>query len=414
MMHPMNIVITGVTLTGNMGGSAMLHAALQQLRKRFSGAQFHLISIYPKMDDLVNHETDLKICSASPLALLLLYMPLTFLGALGAGFRKILARRIGFFRTVSNADFIIDLSGIAFVDGRGLPLLWYNLSCALPGIVWHKPVFKLSQALGPFNETVNRIVARMLLGKCAAVVARGEQSLHYLKGLGLTNIYSSPDVSFALEVPDNVRLRAKGIFNNFNAKRTNWVVVSPSRVVENLCIKKGIDFLGQMQEFVNNIIGEERFNVLILPHSLGRGGSKNNDIELCRNLYERINNKNQVFFYVPDEDPILLRALIGHADFFVGCRFHAVVAALIMSVPTLVIGWSHKYREMAASFEADVQCLDFSVLNAAALTRHFHKAWNTHEETHSLLSVNGRRVSAQAIGNFDLVENYIRKLHACG
>src|SRR5690606_12629674 len=99
---------------------------------------------------------------------------------------------------------------------------------------------------------------------------------------------------------------------------------------------------------------------------------------------------------------------------FVGCRFHAVVAALIMSVPTLVIGWSHKYREMAASFEADVQCLDFSALNATALTRHFHKAWNTHEETHRQHAVNGRKSSAQTIGNFDLVENYIRKLHACG
>ena len=57
--------------------------------------------------------------------------------------------------------------------------------------------------------------------------------------------------------------------------------------------------------------------------------------------------------YTPGE----IRALIGRADVFLACRFHAMVSALAMGVPVAVLGWSHKYREVQAQFDVDC-CLD--------------------------------------------------------
>jgi polysaccharide pyruvyl transferase WcaK-like protein len=58
------------------------------------------------------------------------------------------------------------------------------------------------------------------------------------------------------------------------------------------------------------------------------------------------------------EDPVLLRAIIAQANVFIGCRFHSVVAALSCGVPTLTIGWSHKYSEMAEQLDAGSWVLD--------------------------------------------------------
>lgn len=127
-------VITGVTLSGNMGGAAMLSAALQQLRRRYPGALFQLLSIYPEADRAIDSNPDLEVIDARPLRLLAWYMPLTLLGGLGEWLRRLIAQRSPFFQAIAAADAVIDLSGIAFVDKRGLPLLWYNLSCALPGV----------------------------------------------------------------------------------------------------------------------------------------------------------------------------------------------------------------------------------------------------------------------------------------
>jgi polysaccharide pyruvyl transferase WcaK-like protein len=387
----------------------MLHATLQQLRGRFPGARFDLLSIYPMADRHCNRENDLEIISAAPLKLLAWYMPLALLGKLGLSMRLFLSTRITFFRSIQAADAVIDLSGIAFVDGRGLPLLWYNLSSALPGIIWGKPVFKLSQALGPFKSTVNRMLAKPLLQHCAVVVARGDQTRKFLIELGLQESISLPDVSFALTIPEATLCEAAHVLRNLDGSGAKWVVISPSKVVANLCSHYGIDFLKQMKQFVEHLLKEGVGNILILPHSLGGGGSKNNDINLCEELYRSLSDKQHVFLHIPIEDPLLLRAIIGRATFFVGCRFHAVVAALITGVPSLILGWSHKYIEMAAVFNADIPSIDFSAFSADALIEAFQNAWQMRELTHARLQASGPIVKALAITNFDLIEMHMRQ-----
>ncbi|MHA3904147.1 polysaccharide pyruvyl transferase family protein [Castellaniella sp. WN] len=411
-MSIFRFVITGVTLSGNMGGAAMLSAALQQLRHRYPSAHFQLLSIYPDADRAIGGDADLEIIDARPLRLLAWYMPLTLLAGLSEWLRRSMAQHSLFFHAIAEADAVIDLSGIAFVDKRGLSLLWYNMSCALPGIIWGKPVFKLSQALGPFHTNANRLAARLLLPRCAAVIARGEQSRQFLEELGIRDAEVLPDVSFAMIIPPEIEAEAQACLRDLGAQERPWIVVSPSRVVSRLCQKRGINFLGQMAAFIETLLGRYDANVLILPHSLGTGASKNNDIDLCQQLHARLHGHAQVYMHVPRQDPMLLRALIGQADFFIGCRFHAVVAALIMCVPTLILGWSHKYREMAQGFDANIPSMDFANFFEDALTDMFDSAWQRRVATRKRLVNNGSAIKAAAIRNFDIVERQLGASHA--
>lgn len=344
------IVITGVTLTGNMGGVAMLRTAYAEMSRRFPEAQFSLLSISPEEDLMAEPYEQLNIVNASPMYLVGIYLPLSILlwPFQKIGLVRILQDRIRYFKVLRNADIVIDLSGIAFVDGRGLPLLLYNLACFMPAITMNIPVAKLSQALGPFSNSLNRVVARFSLSRCDLVVGRGETTGSALTDLGLKNSIVLPDVTFCLDVPAEAREQAVQILNLENINRP-LVIISPSEVVRRLLVKRE-ETLEQILIEIIRYLSKNDVDVILLPHSFGHSRSKNNDVGLCYRIAELV--KPELIVPVLDnvQDPVILRAIIGKADMFIGCRFHAVVAALAMKVPALTIGWSHKYHEMAAMF----------------------------------------------------------------
>lgn len=340
-----------------MGGAAMLSAAIEGLSARSPGARFSLLSIKPVADRAAAPES-LEIVDARPGRLILLYLPLA---VLALPFARLPAVRrwlssIGYFRALIEADVVIDLCGIAFVDGRGLPLLVYNVACCLPSIVVGTPVAKLAQAMGPFKTRVNRWAARFVLSRCALVVARGATTSKYLHDAGIPGAISLPDVSFALEVGPASEAGATALLGAPKGRRP-LLVVSPSEVVRRLKQGNGEPLAATFIGLLQRCIGEG-WRVAIIPHSFGGSRSKNNDLAICETIVSGLDPQHALLIQA-DEDPRLLRALLGQADIFIGCRFHSVVGALAMGVPTLTIGWSHKYGEMVEPLQPGDWTLDW-------------------------------------------------------
>jgi len=396
----MRFAITGVTVSGNMGGAAMLAATVDELSRRAPGAQFSLLSISPQRDRM-HGIADVEIVSAKPLQLLLLYLPLSVLVwpfASVSFVRRALAR-IPYFRSLMEADEVIDLCGIAFVDGRGLLLLVYNVACCLPAIIFGTPVAKLAQALGPFRTQPNRILAKFVLERCALLVARGETSLSFIKEIGLAHAISLPDTSFAMEVDKLHRDAANQMVPRF-LEGNKLLIASPSEVVRRLCQRSGIKFEDEFSAFLRARIAEG-WNVLLVPHSLGVGNSKNNDIDLCRSIASAL-QAGRVYMIEPIEDPRILRALIGKADAFVGCRFHSVVAALSMGVPSLVVGWSHKYQEMMAMLQGGEWFIDAASVSSKRLENLFARFEAELPALRHEIASKLPQVRSQARENFEL------------
>lgn len=367
MKQPLNFGITGVTLTGNMGGQAMFLTSFQYIQAHCDpGAHFYLFSIYPEQDKALNPWDNVTIVDASPLRLMLLYFPLALLMLPWGRTRwgRALLQRSSFFRALMQCEWVLDHCGIAFVDGRGLPLLLYNVACCLPAIATGIPLLKLSQALGPFHQTLNRVAAQFVLERCHTVVARGEKTAQFLTRLNLQNTVCLPDITFALEVNEAAHQKAADLWRERQIPE-KVVIISPSRVVEQLSEDKGIHFKAYMQQLIQAVLDRGQ-SVLLLPHSLGRGKSKNNDILLAQEIYQSLEH-DQLFMIDDVEDAVLLRALIGRGHLFLGCRFHAVVAAVSMAVPCIVVGWSHKYKEMVAPFGLEEWVYDLSEVSVDAL-----------------------------------------------
>ncbi|OHE88786.1 MAG: hypothetical protein A3G75_07525, partial [Verrucomicrobia bacterium RIFCSPLOWO2_12_FULL_64_8] len=342
-----NIGIIAATFTGNHGAEAMIEACLGHLGSLYPGARFHVISYAPKADlkwITERHASEvgegrLLVHSCKPFELLARWLPLSLaLRVLPllrgeaprsslAGIRKLLA-----------LDFVVDLAGVSFMDGREI-FLPFNVLTLFPFLLHRVPVFKLSQALGPFKGPVNRALARAVLGRVELTVARGRLTYRHLETLCMdpARILYAPDTTFGLGVHGD------------EGTRDRDVVILPSSLVA----KKNPSYESLMAETVRLLDGAG-ISVTLLAHSWKEGSHarRNNDFPLCERIFQRAACPN-VRLLGPGLSARELKHVIAAHKVLVGSRFHGMIAALDVGTPPLVLGWGHKYAEVLKEFDLE-------------------------------------------------------------
>ncbi len=354
-------VIIGAALSGNKGAAGMVAALVQNLHHRHPDARFTLMSYFPEQDRKLNRRPDLEIISGTPLGLIALF-PLAVVASLMKRRGRVpdfLKRHPGI-KAVSECDLFLDAGGVSFVDGRE-KFIPFNILWVFAPLALHKPVVKAPQALGPFKNRFNRICARIILPRIDLICARGEKTAEFLRGIGVNNYKPFPDIAFTLKETD-IREEVVARYE-FPNRGKRLVGISPSQVVCEKCEKKGIDYPGVIARFADRLLSEN-YDVALLPHSARAGSNKtrNNDLPVLEKIYSHMEKKESVIKIDEEMTPSELRLLIGKFDLFVASRFHAMISALCVKVPTLVLGWSHKYREILKAFDIEDAALDFSRL----------------------------------------------------
>ncbi len=361
----MNYVIVGPALTGNMGAASMVLATTAGLARRDDDAHVTLLSYYPAEDRARAAGTDLTVLDARPFRLGALINAAALGWRLVPPLRRMIERRVPEVAAIVDADVVLDQGGIAFSDGRE-KFLAFNVAILLPARFIGRPVVKCAQALGPFRNRLNRLVARWMLPRMELIVARGAATRGFLDGLGLDNVVTGTDLAFTLGTPDPASATARAPVAAA-ARRLEGpevtVGIAPSVVVQAKVAAGGGDFVDLMVRTVRAQLDAGR-RVLLVPHSFRQDPTKvhNNDGPLVSTIAARIDDPGLV---VVDErlEADELRHLIGLCDVFVSCRFHAMVSALSMGVPTLVLGWSHKYVEVLERFDQADRSIDAAHLD---------------------------------------------------
>lgn len=345
------IAIIGSALSGNKGAAAMLESAIQTLDD--GNTEFTLLSMYPRSDAQQNQYKNLNIVDASPIELGVVINSLALLYRIIPPLRSFILQRSPAVKALVEADVLLDQGGITFVDGREKFLI-YNVASILPALNVKTPVVKCAQALGPFNSPINRMAAKIYLPKMAAIVSRGRITHEHLMSLGLHNVTAGADYAFSLELTKKEAASAKKRFDPKPLKGRKVVGVSPSVVMQKKVVAAGGDYAQQIVRFIDYVVAEG-YAVMLVPHSVRSNTDKthNNDMPLCKDVYSRLSSTKHVLFIDEELSSQELRYWIGECDFFIASRFHAMVSSLAMGVPTLVIGWSHKYREVLEMFELE-------------------------------------------------------------
>lgn len=364
--------LMGGSVWGNRGAEAMLMTVIAEIRKVDPEAVFNVYTIYPQKDKSLVQDPKIRFLSGEPLSVALVHFPFALLAAI---FRLLkidlpLPRAV---RLLRESDFLLDIGGITFSDGRAMQLL-YNVFTIWPAMLLHVPVIKLSQAMGPFNTTLNRKLAAHFLPKCHKIFTRGSMTDSYTKQLiGTNNTEQAADIAFLYEPEYSLSKENEAQVEELKSKIETWkqagekvISIVPSSLVLKRSIKQGGDYPGKLLNLYLSTKGKP-IRYVFLPNGTRAESEKsmNNDIVAINAIREKFKQEldqdtfEKIEWIDYDINTRGVRQIIGLTDGLVASRFHAMVAGLSLCVPTMVIGWSHKYRETLADFGMQSYAIDF-------------------------------------------------------
>jgi polysaccharide pyruvyl transferase WcaK-like protein len=343
----MKVAIIGSAFSGNRGAAAMLESSIAHVTEQNPDAEITHLSMYPRSDAELNTHANVTVMDASPLRLGIAINGGALLWRLLPPARGAIRKAVPEVGAIADADVLLDEGGITFVDGREKYLI-YNVASILPALNTKTPVVKCAQALGPFEGRLNRTLAKIYLPKVAAIISRGAKTHEHLLQLGLTNVTAGADMAFTLDITDADRALAEATVPASFFEAGDVVGYSPSQVLRESAAKRGEDYVADVVGHIDHLTEVMGRRVLLIAHSTRPNPDKlhNNDGPVCREILSQVASPDKVVFAEGELTPGALRVLIGSCDLFVASRFHAMVSSLAQGVPTLVLGWSHKYREV--------------------------------------------------------------------
>ncbi|MBB4933159.1 polysaccharide pyruvyl transferase WcaK-like protein [Lipingzhangella halophila] len=407
------IAMIGSALSGNKGAAAMLESAMQTLGEKYPDAQFTLLAMYPQQDKEQNTYKNLTILRGDSFYLGAVINSWALLYRLLPGARNFIKKRSPEVKALAEADVLLDQGGITFVDGREVFLI-YNVATILPALNVKTPVAKCAQALGPFKNPINRMAANIFLPKMARIVSRGAITHAHLEGLGLKNVTEGADYAFCLEVTDAEEKAATKKFDMNFFKNGNVVGVSPSVV-----LRKKVDkhrgpgaYAKETAEFVDYLTKEKGYKVLLIPHSYRSAETQlqhNNDAPLCRDIYAQVSGQEKCQLLDVELGSQELRCIIGKCDLFIASRFHAMVSSLAMQVPTLVIGWSHKYREVLEMFGLEKWAFGHDKLQHEYLKTRFAELEEEQKTVRAQLTKKLPKVKKKSYNQVDVIQSVLER-----
>lgn len=310
----MTVDIRG-TNTHNKGAELMLRAAAERLRPHFAISALPAGTAYEVRAALGLRQT-LHLHASPRLA--------SRAGGLVPG------RMRDWYGLVADDDItgVVDAAGFAYGD-QFAPVR--SRREALRARRWRArgvPHVFLPQAFGPFREFEQRRWCTELLGGADLIFCRDRMSYDHVRSLGHAHeVLLAPDFTIGLQAtPPNGHVPVK----DFVALVPNLNLVARGGVSETV-YARGLQEAGA----AGRAHGLEP--VVVLHEGMDRafGGRVAGALD-CP--------------LVADEDPLVLKGVLGSAQAVVGSRFHAVVGALAQGVPTVTIGWSHKYGELLQDF----------------------------------------------------------------
>jgi colanic acid/amylovoran biosynthesis protein len=383
--------IIAATFTGNRGAEAMLLTTIEQLRHRFPTANIHVLS-YAARDDRAWLEAHpiprVFIHDATPKQIALQWCPRAIIAKILGNRSELKAEHGQNIPALLKVDALFDLAGVAFIDGRE-KFLPFNLLTLAPFLLNGVPVYKMSQAIGPITSFPNRICSKMILPFCKRVIARGKTTLEHLTAFGLQkNLRHAPDVSFLLR-PSNAPVAP--------SSRPIDIGIMPSSVVA----RKRPDYEDLIVEVAEKLLAKG-VSVSLIAHSWKDDTDKpfNNDLPLIKRIASRV-TKGEVTLYGPGLDARELKEIVSHHKSIITSRFHGMIAALDTETPPIVLGWSHKYREVLQRFNLDHCALPTSSTTSDALSRKALEVLSRVEELSASLTEALPRTRREAQEQFD-------------
>jgi len=295
--------------------------------------------------------------------------------------------------TPEDVTLIFDASGFAYSDQWGPYASEALLERVQQASARNVKTILLPQALGPFTDKQVREPAAKALQECSLVYARDKQSLAHLHEL------AGERDTFKL-APDFTSLLAPLQDTRASEHRWDAAVVPNQRMVD----KTGIGnlYTAELVRLLKHLCGKHR-RVAIILHS-------RDDRALVEHLKDQAGPQAAT---ITESDPLRLKGILRQCGLVIGSRFHALQSALCQGVPTIGIGWSHKYQEMFADYHCGhylIPADEAGIRTLLTQTEQLIQPAET-ERIRKLLAERSRLLRGQSIAMWEEIENHLGVSH---
>lgn len=316
------ICIKGLCLGGNKGGAAILTSLLSLLREDIPDFKTRMISNNIEEDITWQKYYDVELVP----------LPQT----------KEISKHVSLYK---NADLVIDMHGVKFLGPMGLTSTFSSMYPIVIPRMLGIPSVAFTQTYGPFRNNITKNAARFTLKFANLIYSRDIESNNLLDTIGYSGKYKTyPDVAFAMPKADLTELTCSNEVLDFIG-RGDFIGVSVSSQVISEEKKRGMS--QQYQSRIVNLLESllnQGYRVLFIPHCNKQNSVDQDDLILSLKIQALFPNFNNQLLVVKDDlPPQQLKTLISKSSIFIGSRYHALIAALSSGIPSVSIGWNHKY-----------------------------------------------------------------------
>lgn len=262
-----------------------------------------------------------------------------------------------------------------------------------------------AQTFGPFNTYLSKRITKFVLDKAFYIGVREVITKKILEEIGLTNITVVPDTAFYFRKKKTVLANVDSIPSEKYVAITAryWTYDVTGQNMSDKIYENYVDCMAKCSDF---IISRYKYKIALVVHTKGEHSTKEDDEKPIRDIYKKIQNKNETYILNSDFSPYELLNIYNNAQFLIGTRLHSVIFTLIQSKPVIAVAYTHKTEGIMNMMGLNQYYIDIDKINYKDVEKLVKKLTDNYEHITAIISENVKTMRAQIILN---LKNAINK-----
>ncbi|GAG65896.1 unnamed protein product [marine sediment metagenome] len=128
-----------------------------------------------------------------------------------------------------------------------------------------------------------------------------------------------------------------------------------------------------MAQVCDYLVDEYNAYVLLIPNNVFY--NQYDDLDVATKVFEHVSHKENVLTISERYPAQELKGIISQCEILIGARYHSIVAALSLGIPTIAIAWHHKYPEILQLVGQEGWICNIEDLSHENLTKKIDKLW---------------------------------------
>ncbi len=404
------VFLYGVMSENNFGGPSLLHG----VREIVKGLHEHYEIICYQRTSVID-------ATVSDMGFPVLQIPYEKMWPmlidglkLKCGIRPAPKDRALFWHHLKSSDIVANLFGICFCGdfiGGNYTYLKSVKSVAGPFLIslmarlYGKKTVKCTASYGPIKSKRHLVAARFAAKHIFTVMcAREHESEKQMREVACIKkpIPVAPDMANLMPcvTPNDRDVHLIGVSVSFQVIK-HW--------------RSETDYVRCIATLIRHIVEDpdrKDHRVVLIPNEI-RPSTAYHDRHVAADIHKHLNHHGNVS--VLDVSRITssqLKNEIGRCELLIASRYHACVASLSAGVPTLVIGWHHKYGELMDLYGQGCWILPVNDCSESSLIAKFDELWRVRNVERESISSHYETVYKQVMQSGEIMftkENVVSK-----